>query len=374
MLTSRIRKLRTKIGIIFARTLFITIIKMLKMFPKQLSLLFFMLIFMSCSQANPSTAESGVDKGEMPKHNDTASLAVIPADKQEPEIQQKTSPDQVVIKTISPKASGENKENKELPKKDKTNKQPEARIIEADEQPGPAENHELTTGATPSEIEDTAVEGDKKLSHDSWNELLEKYVTANGKVNYSGLKADKAKLQSYLDLLAANPVQSAWTRNEKMAYWINAYNAFTIKLIVDHYPVSSITKIEGGKPWDKKWIKLGDKTYSLNQIENEILRPQFSDPRIHFAVNCAAKSCPPLLNRAWTADNLEQNFETQTVKFVNNPQFNVLTEKKIQLSKIFEWYAGDFGDIVSFLNKYSKLKINANAKVTYIEYDWALNE
>lgn len=344
------------------------------MFPKQLSLFFFMLLFMSCSQANPSPVTSDADNGEVSQHNDTASIAVIPVDKQEPEIQQKNSPDQVVIKIPSPQVSPEKKEAKELPQKDKTNKEPEATIIEVPDQPKPAEDPELTTGTTPSEIEKLPVAEVKKLSHDAWNELLQKYVTATGKVNYSGLKADNAKLQSYLDLLAANPVQSSWTRNEKMAYWINAYNAFTIKLIVDHYPVSSITKIEGGKPWDKKWIKLGDKTYSLNQIENEILRPQFGDSRIHFAVNCAAKSCPPLLNRAWTADNLEQNFEAQAVKFVNNPQFNVIAEKKIQLSKIFEWYAGDFGDIVSYLNKYSKLKINANAKVTYLEYDWALNE
>ena len=87
---------------------------------------------------------------------------------------------------------------------------------------------------------------------------------------------------------------------KKMAYWINVYNAFTIKMIVDNYPVSSITKLHGGKPWDVKWIELGEKKYSLNEIEHNILRPQFKDARIHFAVNCAAQSCPPILNKAWT--------------------------------------------------------------------------
>ncbi|KAA3625880.1 MAG: DUF547 domain-containing protein [Bacteroidetes bacterium] len=188
------------------------------------------------------------------------------------------------------------------------------------------------------------------------------------------MKKEKVKLQQYLDLLAANPVQNSWSRNKKMAYWINAYNAFTVKLIVDHYPVSSITKIHSGKPWSKKWIKLGSETYSLDQIENEILRPRYKDARIHFAVNCAAKSCPPLLNKAWTAENLEANFEKQARNFINNSNYNKIGEKKVQISKIFEWYAGDFDNIINYLNKYAQITIKSNAKVTYLEYDWALNE
>ncbi len=212
------------------------------------------------------------------------------------------------------------------------------------------------------------------LSHQIWDELLKKYVSSTGKVNYAGIKKEKVKLQQYLDLLAANPIENSWSRNKKMAYWINAYNAFTVKLIVDHYPVSSITKIHSGKPWSKKWIKLGSETYSLDQIENEILRPRYKDARIHFAVNCAAESCPPLLNRAWTAENLEANFEKQARTFINNANYNKIGEKKVQISKIFEWYAGDFGNIITYLNKYSDTTIKSNAKVTYLEYDWALNE
>ena len=159
-----------------------------------------------------------------------------------------------------------------------------------------------------------------------------------------------------------------------MAFWINAYNAFTVKLIVDNYPVASITKLDGGKPWDRKWIKIGDKTYSLNNIENDILRPQFKDARIHFAVNCAAQSCPPLLNKAWTADNLESNFEKQAKAFVNNPKFNTISAKNVKVSKIFDWYKADFGNLIDFLNKYASTNINGNAKVEYVEYDWALNE
>lgn len=212
-----------------------------------------------------------------------------------------------------------------------------------------------------------------KPDHTQWNTLLQKHVSATGKVNYAGFKADKTKLQTYLDALAANPVQDNWSRAEKMAYWINVYNAFTIKLIVDNYPVSSITKLHNGKPWDVKWIKLGDKTYSLNEVENDILRPKYQDARIHFAVNCAAKSCPPLLNRAWTGENLNSYLEKQTAAFINNAKYNTISTRKVEVSKIFEWYASDFSNLIEFLNKYSKTSINKGASVSYKEYDWGLN-
>ena len=213
------------------------------------------------------------------------------------------------------------------------------------------------------------------FNHDLWDQLLRKYVnTTAGSVNYKGIQAEKAVLEEYLALLAANPVQSSWSRNKKMAYWINAYNAYTVKLIIDNYPVTSITKLHNGKPWDVPWITLGNKTYSLNNIENDILRPQYKDARIHFAVNCAAKSCPPLLNRAWTAQNLHTNLEQQTKNFINNPKYTVISEKKADISKIFEWYAADFGNIIKYLNMYSDAKLKDNAKVQYMEYDWRLNE
>lgn len=212
-----------------------------------------------------------------------------------------------------------------------------------------------------------------KPDHRAWDALLRKYVSEAGKVNYSGFKSDKTKLQAYLEELASNPVQSDWSRSEKMAYWINVYNAYTIKLILDHYPVSSITNLHDGKPWDVKSIKLGNKTYSLDQVENDILRPHFKDARIHFAVNCAARSCPPLLNRAWTAENLNRYLEQQTRAFINNPKYNTLNTKKIEVSKIFDWYAADFGDLTDFLNKYARIKINDQAEITYRKYDWSLN-
>lgn len=232
---------------------------------------------------------------------------------------------------------------------------------------------EVSTPAAAVE-EEVPVAAPVAPSHSSWNTLLTQFVTSSGKVNYKGLKAKQKDLEAYLKLLADNPVQSSWSRNEKMAYWINAYNAFTVKLILDNYPLSSITNLSGGKVWDKKWIQLGGKTYSLNNIENDILRPRYKDARIHFAVNCAAKSCPPLLNRAWTASNLNTNLDRQAKQFINNSQYNKVSANKVVISKIFEWYAADFGDIVTYFNKYSTTSINANAQVSYQNYDWALNQ
>lgn len=210
--------------------------------------------------------------------------------------------------------------------------------------------------------------------HTSWDYLLRTFVSDAGKVNYAGIKTKKQFLDNYLKDLKNKPPQKDWSRNEKLAYWINAYNAFTVKLILDNYPVSSITDLHGGKAWDVKWIELGDKKYSLNNIENDILRSKFKEPRIHFAVNCAANSCPPLLNKAWTPNSLEGYFEQRARAFINNPKFNKINSNKVQVSKIFEWYAGDFGNLIAFLNKYSKTKINANAQVSFLDYDWALNK
>lgn len=209
--------------------------------------------------------------------------------------------------------------------------------------------------------------------HTLWTQVLSTFVDNQGQVNYQGLKAEHTLLDTYLQSLASNPVQDGWSREEKLAYWINAYNAFTIKLILDNYPVKSIMDIDGGKAWDKVWIKLGNKSYSLNQIENEIIRPQFKEPRIHFAVNCAAKSCPPLLNQAWMPATLDAQLEQRAKSFVNNPAYNTIKTSNIQVSKIFEWYNQDFGNLISFLNNYSATTIKSGAAIAYREYDWALN-
>lgn len=213
----------------------------------------------------------------------------------------------------------------------------------------------------------------KTVSHNILDKLLSENVSVSGKVNYKGLQAQVAELDKYLSKLTATEVNSL-TKNEQLAFWINAYNAFTIKKILDNYPLGSITDLDGGKPWDVKWIKLDGKTLSLNNIENDIIRPTFKEPRIHFAVNCAAKSCPPLMNKAWTANRLEADFMRQTKAFINNASHNKLSASNCQVSKIFEWYAVDFGDLITFLNKYSATAIDPSAQLGYKDYDWSLNQ
>ena len=216
--------------------------------------------------------------------------------------------------------------------------------------------------------------GELSLTHTAWDSLLQQYVSESGQVNYKALKANPAVLVAYCQLLADHLPQENWSREEQLAYWINTYNAFTMKLIVDNYPTASILRFDGGKTWDVKRIVLGGKKYSLNQIENEIIRPQFKEPRIHFALNCAAKSCPPLYNHAYTAANLDTVLETRARQFINNPDYNTLSANKATVSKIFDWYGADFGDLKKYLNRYAKTPLKSTATITFKEYDWNLNE
>ena len=209
--------------------------------------------------------------------------------------------------------------------------------------------------------------------HSGWDAFLQSNVSSSGQVSYRSIKANTTPLNDYLAELEQYPPLSSWDRNTAMAYWINAYNAYTIKLIINNYPVSSIKDIDGGNPWATKWIKIGGQTYSLNQIENDILRPRYGDARIHFAVNCAAASCPPLYNRAFTAENLNGTLQRLTRKFVNNKDYNTIAAKRIEISKIFDWYGSDFGSVVDYINGYTDTALNSDTAVAFKEYDWKLN-
>ncbi len=215
------------------------------------------------------------------------------------------------------------------------------------------------------------------VSHQLWDELVSKYVNRTGAVNYLGMKTDEAKLQSYLHLLSQNPPSENWTRNEQIAYWINSYNSYTIQIILKNLPVKSIRDIDNGKVWDEVFIPVGSKKYSLNNIEHDILRKQFSDPRIHFALNCASASCPKLLNAAYNATDLDKQLATQAKEFVNDPSKNKIATDKLQLSSIFDWYKEDFtkkGTLIDFLNQYSSVKISSTATISFLNYDWSLND
>ena len=210
--------------------------------------------------------------------------------------------------------------------------------------------------------------------HASWDTILKTHVNNDGDVNYKAINANQEPLSNYLEFLSQNPPKDSWSKNEKLSYWINAYNAFTIKLIIDNYPIKSIKDIK--QPWDKKFFKIGDAAMSLNDIEHEILR-KMNEPRIHFAIVCASYSCPKLQNEAFTAENLEDQLVDATKAFLSDENRNEISENSIKISKIFDWFSKDFkqnGSLIDFLNQYTEITISSNAKKRFKDYNWALNE
>lgn len=221
------------------------------------------------------------------------------------------------------------------------------------------------------------------ISHAQWDALLQKHVRSDGLVDYKGFLSDSTALNEYLDLLSKyHPNDDNWSSDEQIAYWINAYNAFTIKLITDHYPVKSIKDIKSGiafvnSVWDIKFINIESRTYDLNEIEHGILRRYFDEPRIHFAINCASISCPKLQRYAFTAEHLDAQLTATAKEFLADPDKNIIRSGDIHISPIFNWFRKDFvknGNLINFLNQYSPIIINENAKVRNTEYDWALND
>lgn len=222
----------------------------------------------------------------------------------------------------------------------------------------------------------------KAPSHQQWDNLVKKHVNGSGLVNYKGFQKDKAELDAYLKTLSSNGPQNNWSANEQKAYWINAYNAFTVSLILQNYPVKSIKDIAGkiykiNTPWDIKFINIGGKKYDLNNIEHGMLRRGFDDPRIHFALVCASISCPRLRNEAYTAAKLDLQLDDAGRDFLNDKSKNIVGVDKAQLSSYFSWYKGDFtknGSLADFINKYSQTKMNAKTRISHLDYNWNLNE
>ncbi|AOW17406.1 hypothetical protein LPB03_07995 [Polaribacter vadi] len=211
-----------------------------------------------------------------------------------------------------------------------------------------------------------------------YNDLLQKHVTKDGIVDYKSFKADKAKLDTYISYLEKTTPASSWSENKQKAFWINAYNAYTIKLILENYPLKSIMDIkqDGKTAWKIPFAKVGGKTYTLDYIEHEILRKNLFDPRIHVGVNCASVSCPKLGNIAFTEENIDANLEKLMKTFINDSSRNKITNNKVQISSIFDWFKEDFtknGSVIDYLNKYSNTEINSNAAISYLKYDWSLN-
>lgn len=223
------------------------------------------------------------------------------------------------------------------------------------------------------------------MKHEQWTVLLQKYVDRDGMVNYKGFQKDSLHLNSYLNELSTNPPdENTWSSEEQIAYWINAYNAFTVKLILDHYPLESIKDIGAAiqipfvnSPWDIKFIEINGNKLDLNNIEHSILRKTFNEPRIHFAINCASFSCPMLRREAYVADKLNVQLEEQVIQFINDSDRNNIVPTHAEVSKIFSWFKGDFtknGSLKEFLNQYAKIKIEEDVRISYLDYNWSLNE
>ncbi|WP_421764006.1 DUF547 domain-containing protein [Ekhidna sp.] len=223
------------------------------------------------------------------------------------------------------------------------------------------------------------------VSHNAFDQLLQKYVDDEGMVNYKGLKAERSELKSYLSTLENNAPRKTWTRDQKLAYWINAYNAYTLELILEHYPVESIKDIGStikipfvSTAWDIKFINIGGEEYDLNNIEHGIIRKDFDEPRIHFALVCAAVSCPKLQNRAYLPEKLDAQLTKAAKEFLSNSAKNRFkNENQATLSKLFNWYGGDFkndGTLIEYINKYAPTKLSKNADIDWMDYNWKLNE
>lgn len=221
----------------------------------------------------------------------------------------------------------------------------------------------------------------KSLSHLQWQQFLDKFVNNDGRVNYAAIIKNPELLNNYLISLSNNPPAPDWNKNEQLAYWINAYNAFTIKLIIDHYPVKSIKDIKSGfkSPWDIDFIVIKGKNFSLDQIENKILFKEFDDPRIHFTICKAAISSPQLSNMAFIPETLDSQLTQQTQKFINSNEHNYIPQDdNIDISEIFRIHRKHFvpedQPIIDYINKYSVIKIEKNARVGYKKFNWSLNQ
>jgi len=230
----------------------------------------------------------------------------------------------------------------------------------------------------------------KTIKHGAWDKFLKKYVqlTEDGvnRVTYSAVsKTDAKALKNYIAGLEATDI-TLYSRDQQFSYWVNLYNAKTVDLVLDAYPVSSIKKIKGGffntGPWDSKVLTVNGNKLSLNNVEHGILRPIWKDPRIHYVVNCASIGCPNLGKEAFTVKNSEKLLDMAAKDYINHPRGVTVKDGKLYVSSIYEWYQADFGGsdegVISHIEKYAKPKLKKQLQMVmniYDDvYDWSLNE
>jgi hypothetical protein len=231
-------------------------------------------------------------------------------------------------------------------------------------------------------ISSPAGRGEMGVENTLYDRLLKQYVN-QGVVDYRGIKNEEAILDQYLKVLE-NTDAKKLSRNEQFAFYVNAYNAWTIKLILSAYPgLKSIKELGSllSTPWKKKIARIDGDVLTLDAIEHDLLRKQFKDPRVHFAVNCASQGCPPLRPEPYQGNILDRQLEEMTAAFLNDPSRNYLDGNTLYVNSIFKWFAEDFNnDIVGYFVKYAredlKKRLEANGgkiKIKYLDYDWSLN-
>ncbi len=221
----------------------------------------------------------------------------------------------------------------------------------------------------------TTANSSVNVDHSAWDKLLKKHVDSKGMVDYKGFAKDQEVLNAYLDKLASLDPNNDWSVQELLAYYINIYNAYTVDQILKNPNVTSIKEIDG--VWTKGIVTVQNRKLSLGGIENGVLR-KMNEPRIHFAINCASISCPPLLREAYTAGKINEQLERATKEFINSDK-NTITANKAELSSIFKFYTKDFyrgsnESLIPYINKYSTAEVKGDAPVTFKEYNWELNK
>jgi hypothetical protein len=248
----------------------------------------------------------------------------------------------------------------------------------------------------------TPLRGQALPDHSTFDRVL-KQVRHGGLVDYAGLEADRSGLDAYVDELGRTDPEaiSTGSRDAQLAFWINAYNACTLRLVIDHYPIEKRGLIAGivntvaGVPdnsirqipntWKEQFCPVAGTDRALDEIEHEIIRPM-GDPRIHFAVNCASRSCPVLAPQAYKADSLDQQLDAAVYRFVSDSRHFRLDRTAsavLHVNKVLDWYKDDFGGergVVEFLIEYvpeedaAFLHEHPDIRVDYFDYDWTLND
>ncbi len=216
----------------------------------------------------------------------------------------------------------------------------------------------------------------KKVDNSMWNAWLRKYVRSNGWVKYRQGRKEKTVVLEYIKYLLSIKVSSLRGRNEKLAYYINLYNALTVYQVLNNYPMKSVMTKFANNGFFKAKFYLGGRARSLDDLEKKIILPRFRNGLVHFALNCASYSCPPLLRKAYTGRGLSWRLRVQTKKYLNNKRFVKVDKanKTLHLVELFSWYKKDFGDAFKFYNKYSGKKVDFTGyKIQTIKYNWSLN-